>query len=266
MRGEIPARVLARLDVAGLPAGGEEDEYGHQHQQRIAHQSEKPEEHRQPLPDRGCDARGARIAHPDRQQGPQHAAAIHGKRRDQVEDEEHHVGGGDPAGQGRLRLLELGHLRQVEAGSQHDDQHQRDDEVDGGTGQRHHDLLAGLFRHALQRGDAADRQQRDIGGADAVAAGGKHMAELVQHDAQEQGDDEHDPVDRRRRAALGPVDGGDPRQQQKERDVDAHGGAGDIEQPKGPTHSQAPPRARPSTPGQGSMVCHGSQWPRRRAH
>ena len=62
MRGEIAARVLARLHVAGLAAGGQEDEHGDQHQQRIAHQAEEGEHERQSLPDGGGDPRGARVA------------------------------------------------------------------------------------------------------------------------------------------------------------------------------------------------------------
>ena len=236
MRGQIAARVVARLHVASLAAGGEEDEDGHQHQQRIAHQAEEPEQHRQPLPDRGGDPGCARVAHADRQYRPQHAAAIHGKSRDQVEHAQHHVGGGDPADQAGLRLLQLGHLRQVELRSQEEHQRQRDHHVDRGARQRHHDFLPGLLRHPLQRRHPADGQKGDVGGGDAVAASGKDVAELVQHNAHEQGDDEEDAVDRLGRTAMCPVDGRDPGEQEKERQVDAHGRAADIEQLDRPTH------------------------------
>ena len=85
-----------------------------------------------------------------------------------------------------VRLLQLRHLREVEARAEHDDQHQRDHEVDRRPRQRHEDFLARLLRHALQRRQTADRQQRDVRRADAVAARGKHMPELVQQHAREQ--------------------------------------------------------------------------------
>ena len=55
---------------------------------------------------------------------------------------------------------------------------------------------AGLLRNARQPRQAADRQERDVGRGDAVAARGERVAEFVQHDAGEDGDDEQ----RRRRA------------------------------------------------------------------
>ena len=200
MRGQVAAGVLARLHVAGLAAGRQEDEYRNQDQQRVAEQAEQGEDERQPLADGRRHARGARVAERHRQQGPQHPPAIHRERRDQVEDEQRDIGRSNPARQGGRGLLELCHLRQVEARAQHDDQHQRNHQIDGRAGERDEDLLARLLRHALQGGDAADGQKSDIGGADAVAARGEHMAELVRQHAPKQQDDEHHAVDGRRRA------------------------------------------------------------------
>src|SRR5689334_23615943 len=50
------------------------------------------------------NARGARVAHRYRQDGAQHAAAVHGKGRNEIEQQQRTVGGGQPPGHGRLRL------------------------------------------------------------------------------------------------------------------------------------------------------------------
>ena len=106
-------------------------------------------------------------------------------------------------------------------------------------GQRHHDLLAGLLRHALHGGDAADRQQRDVGRADAVAARGPDVPELVQHHAGEQHEDEQHA--RRARPAASPrihCTRRDPGEQQQERQVHADGGAAEREQFDRPAHEE----------------------------
>ena len=98
----------------------------------------------------------------------------------------------------------------VEAGIHEEDQHDGDDDVHRRAGERHHDLLAGLFRHALQPRQAADRQERDVRRLDAVAPRRQRMAEFVRHHAGEEREDEGDALDRRVRPALLVVGDGDP--------------------------------------------------------
>ena len=75
-----------------------------------------------------------------------------------------------------------------------------DDEIDRRPGDGDGEFLRRLFRQRLQAGDAADRQQRHFRRLNAVAARDEDVAELMQHDADEQQDDE----DRLSRAAAGP--------------------------------------------------------------
>ena len=85
-----------------------------------------------------------------------------------------------------------------------DDQQQRrrDDEIDRRPGDRDGEFLRRIVRQRLQAGDAADRQQRHLRRLNAVAARDEDVAELVQHDADKQQDDEDQAVARRRRARL----------------------------------------------------------------
>ena len=68
-----------------------------------------------------------------------------------------------------------------------------DDDVDGRPGEGDHDLLARLFRHALQPRQAADRQERDVGRADTVEPRRECVAVFVRDDAGEQREDEDKP-------------------------------------------------------------------------
>ncbi len=115
-------------------------------------------------------------------------------------------------------LLEL--LRGVGQG-QHDEQHGRDHDVDGRPRDRDQELLDRLLGDALEPRHAADRQQHDVAGADAVPPGSERVPELVQDDAGEQGEDEEDAARRRGdRASFLPVLPADEDQQQEEGRVD----------------------------------------------
>ena len=81
------------------------------------------------------------------------------------------------------RVLEFRHGGAVDAGAEDEDQDERDDDVDGRAGEGHHQFLARPLGNALEAGDAADRPERHVGRADAVAAGGEDMPELVRQDA-----------------------------------------------------------------------------------
>jgi hypothetical protein len=100
------------------------------------------------------------------------------------------------------------------------DQHQANDEVDGGAGERHDQFLRRIARQALQAGNAPDRQQRHLRRLDAIAAGGDDVAEFMQHHAGEQEDDENGAVERGGGASSGPAAESDPDEEQDEGDVD----------------------------------------------
>src|SRR5262249_31388864 len=65
--------------------GGEINEDGDEDQKRIAEQAEKAEHEGYALSDHGRNLGGAHVAEAGRQQCAQHAAAVHRKGRDQIE-------------------------------------------------------------------------------------------------------------------------------------------------------------------------------------
>src|SRR5439155_3912079 len=122
-----------------------------------------------------------------------------------------------------------------------------DQEVHRGTGERDHDLLARLLGNPLQPGDAADRQERDIPGADPVMARGQGMSQLVEDDAPEERQEEADRLEGEGRALP-------PRQHEEDEDekneegrVDPNRNPRDLRNLPGPTHeaSSAAPDAMP---------------------
>src|SRR3989449_7719835 len=121
-------------------------------------------------------------------------------------------------------------------------------------------LLPRIVRYALQSGHATDGQQGDIAGADAVPPGGERVAELVQHHAGEQGEDERDAVERRRAAARKPVCDPDPSQKQEKRGVHIETDAGhrsDLPRPFHLSRTSAPTaRGRGARTGSASRCAH----------
>ena len=73
-------------------------------------------------------------------------------------------------------------------------QQQRQDEVDRGAGDRDQKLLSRFAGHALQLGQAADGQQRDIRHIHAEILCREGVPEFVQNDAEEKQEDDDDAV------------------------------------------------------------------------
>ena len=87
------------------------------------------------------------------------------------------------------------------------EEQQRDDDVHGGPGQRHPQLLNRLVRHSFESGQASDGKQRDVAGPDPVPPRRERVAILVEHDAGKQRQDESNALDHRTQTlALVPVD------------------------------------------------------------
>jgi len=102
------------------------------------------------------------------------------------------------------------------------------------------DLFRRVLGYPRQAGEPADREQRDVRRGDAVTAGGEGVAELVQDDAGEDGNNEEDAVERRRRAALKILSDADPGEQDQEREMDADFTAGDAPDGDRPRHAALP--------------------------
>ena len=104
------ARHRAHRDQLRLRGGREIDEDRDEDQQRIAEQADEAERERDDLPDRGGDFGRAHVTEPDRQQRAQHAAAIHRKRRDHVEQHEEQVHRGEPVDHAHGALVHAGEV------------------------------------------------------------------------------------------------------------------------------------------------------------
>jgi hypothetical protein len=191
-----------------------------------------PEEERHTLTDRCRQMRSARVLQSRRQQRAQHAPAVHGKGRQHVERDEHHVDAhqalekraAGPADQ--FRRLPLGCRLQP------DEQYRCDRDVDSRAGDRHPQLLARIIWHALEARHSADRQQRDVARQDTEPLRRQRMPELVQQDAGEEREDEGDTREcARKRIPFSPLRKSEPDDEQEERCVNVEADASNGSDP-----------------------------------
>ena len=152
------ARHRAQPDHLRLGGCGEINEDRDEDQQRIAEQADEAEAERDPLADGGRDLGGAHVTEPGRQQRAQYPAAVHRKRRDEVEHGEEQVDGGQPIDEVDAPAFDRVKMRRIEMRARERHEHQRDHDVDGRARDRDQEFLAGLFRNAGEPRHAADRQ------------------------------------------------------------------------------------------------------------
>jgi hypothetical protein len=139
-----------------------------------------------PWPSEAAQACGGLYSMNHREQGAQHAAAVHGEGRDHVEDHHEDVPHHELLKEvPRFEEVVAGIELSVDAEAQID--RCGDDHIYQRTADRDDELLRGLARHAFQPRHAADGQQRDVRRADAVTTRGQDMPELMQHHAGEHG-------------------------------------------------------------------------------
>ena len=132
------------------------------------------------------DPGGPDEAQPVGEQCPEYPAAVHGKHREEVEQEHVHVHRHE-ADDERL-VVDDG---VVQGGSEsqqigQDKQRTGDDQAHRRPGERDQQLLPRLLREALETSHPADGEQNDVGRSDPEAAGHQNVPELVKHDATEQ--------------------------------------------------------------------------------
>jgi hypothetical protein len=164
------------LGHARLLGGADPDEKGDEEKEWVAEQANEPQEKGDPLTEVGGDLSGPGVVGAHGEKGPQHSPAVHGKGWNHVEtsqEEIHHhhalherAGGDGQVGQ-RLQAPRHDEGNEKEGGN---------DEVHCRSCQGHPELLDGLVGHALQSGHAADGEQGDVTGPDAVPLGGDGMA------------------------------------------------------------------------------------------
>ena len=115
-----------------------------------------------------------------RKDGAQHASAVHGERRQQIEPSQNEIGKGNAIGQigvGRLnqrKKIDRALLRIKEREDEH-----RDKQVDRGPGERDPEFFPGLGR-TFQTRHAADGIHDNLNGANTVKRADKGVAEFVQ--------------------------------------------------------------------------------------
>jgi hypothetical protein len=92
----------------------------------------------------------------------------------------------------------------------------------------------------LELGDAADREEEDLAGLDAVLAGGEGVAELVRDHGGEHGEHEDDAVERIEEGAAAAVAAhAGPQEEQQEGGVDAGVDAEESAEVPGPGHGRS---------------------------
>ncbi len=148
------------LDHGGFLGRPEVDEGRDQDAHRgPVHEGEDPADDREQLPDTGGDPGGADHAQSGRERRTEHPAAVHGVRRDQIEEEQPDVRGAE-------QLPEAGILR-YRSGTGPDDrlahpqpphaEARRDHRRHRRAGEGDQELLTGFLRQSLEARQAADR-------------------------------------------------------------------------------------------------------------
>jgi len=115
----------------------------------IAEQAEEAEQEGEALADRSGDAGGARPAELHRQQRPQHAAAVHRKGRDEIENGEKQVGVGEAGEERHAAVVEPRQIGGIERADQQQ-QDDGDDEIDRRPGDGDGEFLRRLSGSACR--------------------------------------------------------------------------------------------------------------------
>ena len=181
----MPARAERICTIEASPRRPQPDEERDEHQEGVGEQPHEAEQHGHRLADPRRDLRGPEVVHPEGQQAPQDAPAIHGESGKQVEHRETHV---DPEQLIQEAAADPDHLAvgcEPLAQLEYDKQDGREHHVHRRARKGHQQLLLRVLRHAVQPGDSTDRQQRDVACRDAEPPGGQRVSELVEHDDRE---------------------------------------------------------------------------------
>ena len=110
VRGEIAARKVACLHVAGFRARRQEYEECNEDQKRISEEAEKTQADGQDLADHRRELGRTGKAERHRQKRAQHPPAVHRKGRYEVENKERNIGSRDPIDEPRLVEIETRNL------------------------------------------------------------------------------------------------------------------------------------------------------------
>jgi hypothetical protein len=211
------------LDHRRFGSRADPDEQRDEDQEGVGEESDQSEHQGEATADLGRDPRRPDVVHAQGEQRTQDPAPVHRKGREQIEHGERDVDPREPADEAAVERWNRGKRRR-----RHRRRHQREEQhgqpdVDGRSREGDEQLLPRVIGHALEPGDATDRQQRDVAGTDPVASRRQRVPQLVKHDDDEQRDDEDEA---RRRVdpamALEIVTDADPRQEDEKRPVHVH--------------------------------------------
>src|SRR6185437_6539252 len=112
------------------------------------------------------------------------ASAVHREGGDHVEQRKKEIHGRKAVDEGDLEIVHGCRRARLQICVKHKYQRSRDHDIDHWAGDRNEEFFPGLFRYALKLGDAADRQECNIGCWYTKGASGKDVAELVQKHAE----------------------------------------------------------------------------------
>ena len=133
---------------------------------------------------------GASIVHAGGQEGTDDAAAVHGEGGEHVEDDEGDIDDQEAFGEGGVGDVDGGDVEAWASDGKPGPKAGGDDDVDGGACEGDPQFLPGVVGHSFESGDAADGEEGDVFGEDAVPSGGEGMAKFMEDDAAEEGEHE----------------------------------------------------------------------------
>lgn len=231
---------------AEIDEDGDEDEH---RVHRILHERPEAEGEGARLADAGGNVRGARVIHAHGERGAEDASAVHGKGRDEIEKDEADIYDEQVHRHTRADMADSVQVSKAAGDLEIKGEHGGDSDIDERASDGDDDFLDRVIGHALKPREAADREQRNIRRANAVAACGKGVAEFVQEHAAEDEAREDEAGNGGGQSALAPVGGAEEGEQEKKRGVNADFDSSDAGDFEGPGHVCEKTRSGQQTTG-----------------
>ncbi len=142
-------------------------------------------------------------------------------------------------GQGRVGQVVRGGVSGLSGEDEPAVECRRENQGDEWSRQGDQQFLPGLVGHSLQPGDSSDRKQDHIGSPDPESPGHEDVAEFMEEDAGEQGEEQNGGVNRPGAPAFLVSAHRPPGDEQKEGEVHLDVGARDPGDAKGPVHCES---------------------------
>lgn len=222
--------------VGGFLLSGEEDEECDEDEHGVAEEACEAEEDSKALTDSGGDGGGFGVGEIHRQKGTEDAASIHWERGDEIEKNQPDVDGSEFGQQSGAGVIELLPFFEASGLAENSDEEDRDEHIDEWASKSDDELLPRVVGHSLEAGHAADGEEGDVRSLDAERSGGKSVAEFVKEDAEEEGADEDEAVDRLGDATCEVITEANPCEEKEKSEVKLDLDAGDSGDYEGSGH------------------------------